>query len=68
MVLWSQLGGVGHFVVGTTQKYHFFYAASKKGDQKRPKDGRLTSGVTDGGAKGNREEVRNKDTTHNIFV
>ena len=26
MVLWPQLGGggVGHFVVGTTQKYHFF--------------------------------------------
>ena len=31
MVLWPQLGegGVGHFVVGTTQKYHFFDAAPK---------------------------------------
>ena len=31
MVLWHQLGsgGVGHFVLGTTQKYHFFYAAPK---------------------------------------
>ena len=25
MVLWPQLGGVGHFVVGTTQKYHIFF-------------------------------------------
>ena len=31
MVLWPQLGGVGHFVVGTTQKYHFFW--------RRPLDG-----------------------------
>ena len=29
VVLWPQMvgGGIGHFVVGTTQKYHFFYAA-----------------------------------------
>ena len=31
MVVWPQLErggeGVGHFVVGTTQKYHFFDAA-----------------------------------------